>query len=736
MSCFPAETSAWHARPRQPYRPRFFVALLVGAAVGLCAPGASGYDGGADPDAGTDGKIARLPDGASDATSALDEHRAAPADARPALVNGGRVYQTVVTAPATAGGMAREDRAAASSVVTQDRTPRAAESVPELLAEQAGGIVTRVGGLGATATLSLRGSSANQVLVYLDGVPLNTPTGGGVDLGAIPLGDVGRIEIYRGTTPIGFGASAIGGVVSLTSLAPKTDGVALEAGGGSFGTRYGAARGAWSRDRLRLYGSARALTSDGDFSYVNSNGTNLDASDDRRETRRNNDLRQLDGMVRAAVDLGPARQMRAQVMFFDRAQGLPGQAALFAPDARLDTRRIAALAAYEAGDAFGPGGRLRGTLYGTYLASRFADPNASINPLPTDTHDRTYTTGATSDGKIVLADWLTIAGVLDARHDRFTPSDGGSTGAPGTRWLGAAGIESDLWVRALRLDVIASLRLEAARDATSGRDQFYTLRDTSTPVHHTVPIARLSLAQNLTPWLALKANGGRYGRLPSLVELYGNTGYLLGNRELSPERGLNADVGAVVTWRGQHAKLDWSSALFASFVDDLISYRMGGGRARAENVASARILGAETSAHVELGAHVRIFVSATLTEARDTTSRPTYAGKRLPMRPRYHVYLRPEWRALRLAHALSLGLYVDLDATAGNFLDPANLRPVERRVLLGAGAYASLPAGFCLRLSGRNLADSPVYDLANYPLPGREVYLTLAWSSAQPQAKD
>ena len=131
------------------------------------------------------------------------------------------VYETVVVATPAVDETPREDRAASASVITQDRTPRAAESVPQLLSEQAGVIVTRLGGMGSTATISLRGSTANQVLVYVDGVPLNTATGGGVDLGAIPIGDVERIEIYRGMSPIAFGASAIGGVVSITTAVPK-----------------------------------------------------------------------------------------------------------------------------------------------------------------------------------------------------------------------------------------------------------------------------------------------------------------------------------------------------------------------------------------------------------------------------------------------------------------------------------------------------------------------------------
>jgi hypothetical protein len=128
--------------------------------------------------------------------------------------------------------------------------------------------------------------------------------------------------------------------------------------------------------------------------------------------------------------------------------------------------------------------------------------------------------------------------------------------------------------------------------------------------------------------------------------------------------------------------------------------------------------------------------SATFTDSRDTTSRETYHDRQLPLRPRYRFYARPEWRAIALGPSVALGLYADVDATAGNYLDPANSRPVEARLLLGAGLYASLPGQFCLRLSGRNLADARVYDLADYPLPGRELYLTLVWSSPNHSTKE
>ncbi len=643
------------------------------------------------------------------------------------------VYETVVIAEPPAPSSAREDRAASSTtVLTAERAPRATDSVTQILSEQAGAVVTRLGGLGATATLSLRGSTANQVSLYVDGVPLNSVTGGGVDLGALPVGDVERIEIYRGMSPIAFGASAIGGVVSISTAVPRENQARLEVGGGSFGTYYGGGRAAWVRGRLRLYGGVHALRSSGDFPYHDTSGTSLTTDDDRRARRRNNDLRQLDGALRVVVDGSEGRRFSAGLLFLGREQGLPGAASLTNPVARLGTTRATAILGYESPRALGPGGRLKATVHGNYAGSRFEDPHPDINAFPTDARDRTYTLGATVVGRRAARSWLALSGLADFRFDRFSPSDTDTSGSPGTRLFGAAGLEADFWLEALRLDVIPSARVEVARERTSGRSAFYQLLSTSAPVTHVLPIARLALIKELTGWLSLRANGGRYARLPSLIELYGNTGLLLGNPALEPERGFNVDLGPAVSWSHGRSRISWTAAAFASFIDDLIQYQYGGGRARPRNLGSARILGVESEATLELGRHFRAVLAATFSDSRNRSAIESQRDRQLPFRPRYRLFARPEWRAVQLTARSSLGFYVECDATGANHLVPDNSTAVPARVLFGAGVHVELPAGLSIRATGQNLFDAAIYDISNYPLPGRELYVTLAWSTPTP----
>ena len=98
----------------------------------------------------------------------------------------------------------------------------------------------------------------------MDGVPLNIAAGGGVDISTLPIGDVERVEVYRGSSPLAFGQSAMGGIVSITTRTPGETRGARAPVPGSFGTMFGDVSGGGRAGRLRLYvglhGSRRRAT--------------------------------------------------------------------------------------------------------------------------------------------------------------------------------------------------------------------------------------------------------------------------------------------------------------------------------------------------------------------------------------------------------------------------------------------------------------------------------------------
>jgi vitamin B12 transporter len=637
-------------------------------------------------------------------------------------------YESVVIAPPPAPERPREDLTASASVITADRTPRSAETVPQLLSEQPGVAITRYGAHGSLATISLRGSAPNQVSVYVDGVPLGSALTGSVDAGLLPLTGADRIEIYRGQSPLAFGSSAIGGVVAITSEAPTASGLAAHGGAGSFGTRYAGGEAAYAGGRLTLLARLSLFGSTADFPYTNDGGTLYDATDDRDVRRDNNQLRQRDGLVRMGLALTARRRLLAVLSLLDRHQGLPNRGTEESFSATLDHRRLLFSTTFEDAGATGAGNRLRATAYALLSEQRLDDRLREIAFRATSSRDRSTAFGLTTVAEKRLAWGLRLAAMLDGRHEAFWPHETlrAETRPAGRRELGAAGPSASFRFARVPLELGASGRVELASEIKSRTDALGAGQPAGHSERYVLPIARLGAVLEPAPALRVRANAGRYARLPSLYELYGNGGRIVGNADLAPESGLNADVGATYTRGAGANSLTLDGALFAAWASELIDFRSGSYFARYENVGHARPMGAELSVTARALSYLRLFAQGTFTDARDTTGFSGRDGNQLPHRPRLRAYARPELRGLPLGRNLTVGLYADLDVTSGRYQDAANLVEMPARALFGAGGYVALPrAGVRVLGSAYNLGNSRTDDVLEYPLPGRSVFLTL-----------
>ena len=183
-----------------------------------------------------------------------------------------------VTVSAEADRSVADPTAFATVIRASDYADRIT-TLPDLLRDAVGVQVKSLGG--DFATVSIRGSSAEQVVVYLDGVPLNRALGGGVNLADIPLVQLDTIEIYRGVTPASLSMASIGGAILLHSRSPGPGAHgAASASYGSYSTAQVSgsyARGGANGDWLA---AIDGTTSDGDFTYLDDNATPFDPTDD------------------------------------------------------------------------------------------------------------------------------------------------------------------------------------------------------------------------------------------------------------------------------------------------------------------------------------------------------------------------------------------------------------------------------------------------------------------------
>lgn len=102
------------------------------------------------------------------------------------------------------------------SVISREEIERSGqETIADVLAKQPGIQISRNGGPGTSTSFYIRGARPEQTKVLIDGVPINSVDLSGSPLRFVPMSNVERIEILRGTAAALYGADAIGGVIHI-----------------------------------------------------------------------------------------------------------------------------------------------------------------------------------------------------------------------------------------------------------------------------------------------------------------------------------------------------------------------------------------------------------------------------------------------------------------------------------------------------------------------------------------
>ncbi len=157
----------------------------------------------------------------------------------------------------------------AVTIIRPDEYKGEQKTLPDMLRKVPGVHVREVNGKGQYTTVSVRGSTAAQVGVFVDGVLTNLGGDSAVDISAIPIDNVERIEVYRGYIPSRFAGTFIGGVINIVTKKPQDATMSAEVGKSS----YGGDKMAF--EYVTLLGDGTLMfgtnyeSSDGDFRYKN-----------------------------------------------------------------------------------------------------------------------------------------------------------------------------------------------------------------------------------------------------------------------------------------------------------------------------------------------------------------------------------------------------------------------------------------------------------------------------------
>ena len=615
-------------------------------------------------------------------------------------------------------------------VVTATRIPTLIEQVPagvtvidretiearghtmlsDVLATVPGLHMVGSGGNGGNASLFVRGTNSNHVLVLRDGMAVNDPSdpGGLYNFGVDSLADVERIEVVRGPMSSLYGSGAIGGVVNLITRkgeAAPSGHVEIGAGLPAQGRVTADASGATGRFHYALAAEAR------DEAGFDTTPKRMSGVYNGRRNPFN-----AQGMT---VNLGADLTEDTEVSAF-----LRGRRAGF----RLDGFGYDA-ASYRGNDD-NISGRLaltRHMLDGAWDSTvsvarqqsdrRYKQPLETLDPNQTMSDSRYHgrRTEARWDNTLHLDNTGTasatalVFGASHAADSAHAGLDGDFGGYPyqstirasGTTDAGHVGAQTTLWQR---LTVTGDVRGEEGRFGGSAVTW------------------RLGAVYALPEMGArLKAAYGTAFRAPSLYDLFGvDSGGYVGNPALKPERSAGYEAGFALDAPGRKGLATLDVTYFNNRITNLIQIVFAPDflTSTSQNVARARAQGVEAGLTVRPAPWLEATMGYTRTETLDVAT-----GKALLRRPRDQMSVSAR---LRPMEGLTLAPEVIYTSSFQDFLSDDNGIP------LGVGRahpgmIANLSASYAVteRISvfatGRNIGGSHFEPANGFQTPGPSV---------------
>jgi len=606
---------------------------------------------------------------------------------------------------------ARDDPSAFASVVDTATYKGHFRTLPDLISQQPGVNLRQYGGLGQLSTMSIRGSSAEQVLVLLDGIPLNTGEGGSVDLSTIPMDALERLEVVRGGGSTVYGPNAMGGVVNLTSKAPEggSESSAL-ASYGSWNTLKGAATTRGAVKGVDYLLSATYLGSDGDFTFETSEVIVGDQVVQQSEEKKriNNDFSSVDVLGR--VGFSPWTKLRVDLSneFFNTDRGQPGFEDNQQPLARQTYLRNMTYLRLTNPGTFFEGSKTHATAFLRYNRIHYTNPEPVT--LPIDTLSGNYAYGGDVEtemyGSFLASDHLGRLGVSVQRDELEDEVLEGQEGfGHQSRTTVSGYLQDEVVLPGGQVSLLAAGRLEASDD------------------QGTNPTGKFGLIWRCINRAHIKANLENTFRLPTFRELYHpDQGWIRGNPDLLPEKSVNVDFGFGVSL----PRFFFETAGFHNDVKETILWLpVSPFTIQPVNIGKVGMWGAEVDCEARPWDFLSLMANYLFLDAEVEET-----AEQMPGRPRHTVNARGSFEGLYG------DIYAELQYTSDIPVTADGAKIVGWRTIVNLGArldLLSLPRlnrwkgirSLSLALDVNNVGDVFAKDVYGIPLPGRAFFGTI-----------
>jgi outer membrane cobalamin receptor len=588
------------------------------------------------------------------------------------------------------------------------------KDLPGVLESVAGVVVHRTGGFGEFSEASIRGGSSQEVGVYLDGIPLNTASGGAVDLGKLPLGTIQQMDIYRGPMPLEFVGRSSGGVINLTSD-PRKDIIAGNVEFGSFGYRREGALFRKSLGRTQQCLSIDNSYSKNDYPFHFDNRTPLNPGDDVDMRKQNNDFTSTSASYATSLEISGSQTLRSQVSYNRFDQGIfvynLADQVLYP---RYNGETYSGLVRYE--NTRDDMAAFSAEVTGRWNATSFRDPLnqfyvggdkmlAEQQPLVGGRVSLNL-----SPGKIFHANALLAGSYEHWKHTNL--NDPVNAAAFARRLSALGGAELDLNVRDL---VAVQVRYVQRYEQDSVRlvDEPGYLDNYDSRKSSYYPNADVLFKAHPVEAFGVSASGRYSSRSPTFFEKFGRGGPYWGNPALKPESKLEGDVGLMLKLPLVKADLTYYQG---RTWDKIRAVMMSQSVYRPMNYDMVDYLGVESQQSIRLLGWLAVDNSLSLMRSVLARSVAEYfVGNTVPLDP---------WLKDCLSLTASVGRFQvghRLTYTSRYYLDTRNqdLNQSKDEPILDAWVRCDFTKMISITYRLENYLDVAVEDLRDSPRPGR-----------------
>lgn len=578
-------------------------------------------------------------------------------------------------------------RYASTQVLTRedlDRLSPADPSITQALATLPGVTVSQNGGPGSSASVSIRGSSASQVAVFIDGIRIGSPTTGIAPWADLPTEAFERVEVISGPAAASFGNNAMGGVVQLFTrrAADQPNQTTVSFGGGSnktFDTQFRTSGTVPSTGPLAALGGLTYSLGLHDYNTAGIDATRpfFYGHEDGRNPYHAQDL---------DARLGYAR----------------------------DNWSISTFALYHRSDLSydnsGYANRERDHQLTTGVAFH-------LDITPDTQFDQSF--GYANDRQFIYADNPALA-TDQINSQRISTSTSLTHQAHGFHLFGLPlSGESKLAYDFTREQ--AFLPVDIPGGVPTRNDSAFSLHQSATLGNVTMFVAgrheiiagqavntgNAALSWAITPVYTARVSYGNAFRLPTFNDLY-YPGY--GNPSLSPERSTSVEAAL----DANTAYGMFTAAIYDTRVNNLIAYNPA--TFSPMNIGRSHIRGIDLSYKGTIGRSTPVSVAVGILNPQDETNQTW-----LSRRPRQTVSLNVDhtWDELKL-HALSTG--ASLLYGGSTFDDPANRQYLASYLTVSLRASYRINSHLTVSASLSNLFDRQYMTAYGYNTLGRTAF--------------